>query len=104
MMIFDSCEVLVGGDSAGGFDPVGVGHADVHEDYVGSMLAGHGDGGGAVGGFADHFDVCLGVEQGPEAGADVSALTTRRAVATRAGSYRCWEQSSHRRRGTLLAR
>lgn len=45
----DAGEAVVGGDHAGGGEPVKVRHADVHDDYVGPGLAGllHGCSAGA---------------------------------------------------------
>ena len=44
------------------FDPVELGHANVHDEYVGVVLAGCGEGLVPVAGFADDGEVVLSVE------------------------------------------
>jgi hypothetical protein len=44
-------------DDPGGFDSVHLRHADVHQDHIGSELAGHVHGFGPVRGFPDRLDV-----------------------------------------------
>src|SRR6202020_2290943 len=51
-----------GHDVASRLDAVVAGHPDVHEHHVGTQRGAHGDGGGPVGGLADHLDVVFGVE------------------------------------------
>jgi hypothetical protein len=58
----------IGDDPAGGFEPVEVRHADIHEDDIGDVPPGGLDRPAAVTRFADHLDVRLGVEYHPEAG------------------------------------
>ena len=63
-------EVGVGGDLAGGAQPVDAGHPDVHEHDVGVGLSGQFHRSGSVAGFADHDHAGLGVDEYPEAGSD----------------------------------
>ncbi len=56
------------GDPSRRLDPVEVRHADVHQDDVGLERLDGFDRGESVGGFADDFEVGLGVEDDPEAG------------------------------------
>ena len=58
------------GDLAGGLQPVDTWHADVHEDDVGVGLSCQVNGCGTVGGLAHHHHPWLGVDEGPEPGAD----------------------------------
>ncbi len=62
----DRGEVRVGGDLAGGFEPVETWHADVHQHDVGAEGFREGDGLVAIGGLADDVKVASGVEEGPE--------------------------------------
>ena len=66
----DGGEAGVGGDLAGGGETVELGHADVHQDDVGLLLARERERLAAVARLADHPDVVLGVEEGAEAAAD----------------------------------
>ena len=59
-------QALVLGDAPGGGQPVDARHADVHQHHVGPQLEGQPHRLVAVGRLADHGDVVLGVEQGPE--------------------------------------
>ena len=54
-------------DATGGGEAVDAGHADVHQHDVGALAARERDRLVAVARLADHLDVVLGVEQGPEA-------------------------------------
>src|SRR5262249_5344434 len=63
------CERGVVDDAARRFEPVDARHADVHQGDVGNQLVREVRGFGAVAGFADDFDVWLGVEQGAKTGA-----------------------------------
>jgi hypothetical protein len=59
----------VAGDRAGGLDPVGTRHPDVHQDDVGREFACHRDGRVTVGGFCHDFDVGLGFQDHLDAAA-----------------------------------
>ena len=61
-------QVVRAGDRPGGLDAVHLRHPDVHEHDVRAGGAGLRHGFGAGGGFPDHRDVVLQVEQQPEAG------------------------------------
>ena len=61
---------IVGGDPTGCFEAITARHADVHEDHVRSVLSGKRHGLAAVGGFGQHGDVVLGIEQGTEPSPD----------------------------------
>jgi hypothetical protein len=58
------------GDPAGRVQPVDAWHADVHQDDVGVGLLCQVNGSGTVGGLAHHNHPWLGVDEGPEPGAD----------------------------------
>src|SRR5262249_44131043 len=60
----------VGGDASGRLQPVHLGHADIHDDNVGSLRMGLRERFSAGRGLADDFDVGAGVEQRSEAGPD----------------------------------
>src|SRR5690606_18686772 len=60
----------VGDDGPGGSDPVGAGHADVHEDDVGPQRPGVGHRGRTVGGLAHDGEAVGGLENKPQPGAD----------------------------------
>ena len=66
----DARRSVCGREPAGRFDPVEVGHADVHQDDVGSERFCGVERGEAVTGLADDFEVGFGVEDDAEAGAD----------------------------------
>ena len=54
-------------NQARGLEAAHAGHTDVHEDNVGPHLLRQRDGIERVAGFADHFNVGFGGEQGPDA-------------------------------------
>lgn len=59
-------EVGVGADGFGGGEPVGSGHAQVHQYDVRVVEAGEFDGLGAVGCLGDDLEVLAGVDEDPE--------------------------------------
>src|SRR3954469_12025676 len=63
-------QIGVGGDQAGGGQPVEFGHADVHDDDVGLALAGQIDGLPAGARLADDGQVLGGVDEHGESAAD----------------------------------
>ena len=59
-----------GRDVAGRLDAVTAGHPDVHQHHVGTQRGAHGDGGGPVGGLANHLDIGFALEDQAEAHPD----------------------------------
>jgi hypothetical protein len=51
-----------------------MGHGNVHDNNVGSQLFGKPDGFAAIGGFANHLDSRVGLEQKPKTFANYSVI------------------------------
>ena len=66
----DTCQSIIRGNPAGGFDAVGAWHPDIHEHDVREQTLGQGHRCLAIGCFADNFDVLLACEDGAKAGPD----------------------------------
>jgi hypothetical protein len=65
---------VVSGDEPRRLEAVHLGHADVHQDHVGTGAAGQLDGLAPVGSFTDHVDVFGRTQQHDEAAADQSLV------------------------------